>query len=34
MEKYNLIVYESFHSIDSEEKFYKQLLILYINKYK
>lgn len=34
MEKYNLIVYESFHSIDSEEKFYKQLLIIHINKYK
>lgn len=34
MKKYNIIVYENYHTIDTEEKFYKQLLKIYINKYK
>lgn len=33
MKKYEIVSYEIFHTIDTEEKYYKQLLKLYINKY-
>ena len=34
MKKYEIALYENFHTIDTEEKFYKYLLKCYIDKYK
>ena len=34
MKKYEIVTYENFHTIDTEEKFYKYLLKIYINEYK